>query len=147
MTIYREQSFSGHPNIENIITLIFARYPVIVRRKQTILLFYCTSLSKKHLVAHRNLLPLFRIVATLKDESFSGSQTAILRNLHILRAWLWIQKDGKRNKQIQRKSLFTERLYLNNPRLCFNFFFFAMALGAFNVKKYLLAGLVDSVNL
>lgn len=54
---------------------------------------------------------LFNVDATVKDKSFSGSETAILLlNLHILlrQAWLQFQKDRKRSKHIQKQSSFTK---------------------------------------
>lgn len=80
----------------------------------------CKSLSKRHLIAHYYLGALFSVEAIVKDKSFCESQTAILLlNLHILlrQAWLQIQRDRKRNKQIQKQISFTKLLYLNNPRL------------------------------
>lgn len=101
-------------------TLIFSpKLPVIFFRQQTFILSHkCLSLSKRHLIAHRNLQALLTIEARVKDKCFCGSQTAILRrHLHILlrRAWLRIQRDRKRNKQIQKEIFSTTLLYLNNP--------------------------------
>lgn len=107
--------------------------------KQTFIsLLKCKGLSKRHSRAHKNLPGLFSNEATVQGRSFSGSQTAILLlNLHILlrQAWLQIQKNRKGNKHIQKRSSFTELLYLNNPRLSVS-----------NIYAHLMASMVHILN-